>query len=141
MESQAANSAPRDGEQLWQARCRYYRGSAKVALGQLRHSESCDYTLDEKNVRRLVDVFNTEGAQRLEPDHAVPALVSDHVLEASLQQMGITPTDASSTRQDAHPSTRRRCIIERSSRTPQIEGRGTVPDRGAGAVVGCRPVR
>jgi hypothetical protein len=89
MASDSANEAVRTGHAFWQERCRYYRGSARINIHHLVPRDDRNYTFSDKNVNRLLEIFRLEGAQRLEPEHAVPALVSEALLEEGLRRAGV----------------------------------------------------
>ncbi|TKA80621.1 hypothetical protein B0A49_04907 [Cryomyces minteri] len=74
----------------------HYRGRAKVKLLHLafegEHVPGSRW-VDEKNVQRLVQVFETEGCYRLEPEHFVPALVRQADLDHALAASGLTQAE------------------------------------------------
>ena len=87
-----------DQEQLLRDRCVHYRGTAKLGLQHLTHRDNTDFTLSEKNISRLVRVFETEGAQRLEPENFVPILFPQTRLQEVLRSNGVSQQDLLSDR-------------------------------------------
>jgi hypothetical protein len=68
--------------EIFREKARAFCGSVKIPLDKLRHEELPDNPrqLDDKNVARLLDVFQKRGCQPREPDNHVPALISRSAL-------------------------------------------------------------
>ena len=70
-----------------------FQGSAKIHLKHFDFFEDSEIPaalkLDDKNVGRLMQIFKLEGCKRLEPEHHIPALIEETVLEQSLVQSGL----------------------------------------------------
>ena len=69
----------------------HYRGRAKVNIHKLTFDDPHlpgGRTLDHQNVVRLVQVFESEGCLRLEPEHSIPVLIEDDTLSRYLQSSG-----------------------------------------------------
>lgn len=81
-------SSPNDEQSLFRRKRAHFKGSAKVPLSLLRSDASSTFTLDEKNVLRLVQIFKLEECHRLDPTHHVPATISHQSLEEALQNAG-----------------------------------------------------
>ena len=74
---------------------RSFRGKAKVRITKLKFDDeriSCQ-PLRPDNVSRLVKIFSLEGCFRLDPEHHVPCLISEHILNTSLHNSGLNPED------------------------------------------------
>lgn len=71
---------------------RVFCGSAKVRISQLAHEDllTNPRQLDPKNVSRLRNVYILEGCHRLEPEHHVPALIDEAMLERALRDNNIS---------------------------------------------------
>lgn len=77
-------------------RQRYFCGYAKVKLHNLKcHPDNTIgfRQLDVENIKRLVRVFETEGCNRLEPEHHIAVKISDEMLMQSLSQTKISQED------------------------------------------------
>lgn len=76
-------------ERLLLVKSAWYRGKAKI---NLRHLVAEDRrtrgvrTVDPKIVKNLVNIFRLEGCFRLEPEHHVPVLISERLLEDVLRE-------------------------------------------------------
>jgi hypothetical protein len=71
----------------------HFRGSALIDLKHLVfESDQVPGTraLDHKNVARLVQIFELEGCHRLEPEHHVPAIISEKILSDALQRSQVS---------------------------------------------------
>ena len=70
-----------------------YRGCARIDLKFLSLAETHGEAshLDERNVARLVQVFELEGCLRSEIEHRAPVLISELDLQTSLQRSGFAP--------------------------------------------------
>lgn len=74
----------------------YHKGLAKVILDHLEFEDGNvqgGRYLDERNVRRLVEVFGIEGCKPFEPEHRISALVRNEYLQEALELSGISETD------------------------------------------------
>ena len=69
-----------------------FRGSAKIDLRHLNFDSDTSY-LDPKNITRLVQIFELEDCLRLELEHRIPAVISDDVLQHSLNTSGFNRND------------------------------------------------
>ena len=98
MEDDLNQSVGLDQEQLLRDRCIHYRGTARLGLQHLTHRDSGDFTLSEKNTSRLIRVFETEGAQRLEPENFVPILFPQTRLQEVLRSNGVSQQELLSDR-------------------------------------------
>jgi Protein of unknown function (DUF3723) len=66
-----------------------YRGTARVRFEVLEFDAEDSRELDERNVERLVGVFETAGCLlRLEPKHHIPAVISPQSLDLAIQHTG-----------------------------------------------------
>ncbi|KAH8691896.1 hypothetical protein BGW36DRAFT_362925 [Talaromyces proteolyticus] len=74
---------------------RYFRGCAKVKFPHLLCEDRIPGTraLEEKNVRRLVELFQIEGCQAVEPEHRIAAKIRDDDLTKVLSKNDITQED------------------------------------------------
>lgn len=86
------SGAPSEDDQLLQ-RQRHYYGRAKVGLANLvfeGENVPGGRIFEQKNVTRLLHIFETEGCCRLnEPEHYITVLVNPLVLEHSLQRSNL----------------------------------------------------
>lgn len=80
---------PIDERSLLERKRSHYKGSAKVPISLLQTHAESSFTIDSKNVTRLIRVFELEGCYRLEPSHHVPATISRQHFERSLKQKKI----------------------------------------------------
>jgi hypothetical protein len=78
-----------------QERMRYFRGCAEVKFPHLLCEDRIPGTrpLEEKNVRRLVEIFQIEGCQSMEPEHRMAAKISDDDLTNALSKSHISQED------------------------------------------------
>jgi Protein of unknown function (DUF3723) len=76
-------------------RLRYssFLGTAKVYLQHLQIDTSNTFTLDEKNVKRILGIFEIQGCLRLDVENYVPVLISRGALEASFTESDVEPQD------------------------------------------------
>ena len=76
-------------KRIEQQRCSKFQGTARVDLSNLQFDnwkpEQAQF-LRPKNVRRLKEIFKTEGCSRLPPEHHVAAIISQQELDNSLQR-------------------------------------------------------
>jgi hypothetical protein len=74
---------------------RYFRGCAKVKFPHLLCEDRIPGTrpLEDKNVRRLVEIFQIEGCQATEPENRIAAKISDDDLTNVLSKSNITQED------------------------------------------------
>lgn len=78
-------------KRLAEERTSKYRGTASIRLETLHFPSKDVRELDEKNVDRLIELFQKEGGcRRLEPQNHIPALVNPQQLEAALQASGVS---------------------------------------------------
>ena len=72
----------------------FRKGCARIHINQLDFIDSeTAPPLDEKNIARLVKVFDLEGCQREDPANFVPALISSEVLRRALALSSVTETN------------------------------------------------
>ncbi|KAF1349754.1 hypothetical protein BDV97DRAFT_376998 [Delphinella strobiligena] len=75
----------------------HHRGRAKIAIRHYTFESSTEVlgarTLDEKNVIRLSDIYQLEGCHRLEPEHSVPAIISEATLMEALNRSGVNQSE------------------------------------------------
>jgi len=86
-----------------------FRGTARVKLSSLqadRSSASREQFLRPKNVKRLRDIFITEGCRRLAPENHIPALISREELEASIRRSGTSQSALFCSTDEAPPELR-----------------------------------
>ena len=89
----AIDVMPTEYDRLSDLRHKYYRGIARINLALLtfegtyakEHRGLCD-----KNVRRLVKIFDLEGCRRLDEDNFISALIEPETLQRSLTKAGIS---------------------------------------------------
>lgn len=66
----------------------HFRGSARIHLQHFLFEGQFDTSspvfLDQKNVTRLEKLFDIEGCLRLDPEHRIPVIISDVLLEERL---------------------------------------------------------
>lgn len=64
-----------------------FRGSIKYPLHRLDHEQASKKSrqLNQKNVKRLIKVFELEGCRRLDSENHVPALISNRALSILLE--------------------------------------------------------
>lgn len=73
-----------------------YRGRAKLRLGNIRFEAPHlpgSRCLDEKNVHRLINIFDAEGCHRLDVEHSIPVLLDANVLTHALQSSNLEQRD------------------------------------------------
>jgi hypothetical protein len=66
----------------------YFRGSAKIAIRSLEfgsQEREGVRLLEGKNVSRLLKIFETEGCDRLDPEHHIAALIGQDAFNRALQ--------------------------------------------------------
>jgi hypothetical protein len=71
----------------------YFRGDVKIPLSFLKFEDQKvegARTLDRENVLRLINIFETEGCYRLEPEHYISALISQETLDKGLRKSNLT---------------------------------------------------
>jgi hypothetical protein len=71
----------------------HFQGSASIKLKHLVfENDQVPGTrpLDRKNVARLIKIFELQECRRLEPNHYVPAVISEEILNTALQKAGIS---------------------------------------------------
>ena len=68
--------------QVFREKSRTFCGSVKVPINKLQYETipKNPRQFDDKNVARLLKVFEEEGCVRLEPEHYVPVLISRNAL-------------------------------------------------------------
>lgn len=74
-------------------RLRCYQGCAIVHLQNLKFETNPllgDGEIDERNVERLLTIFEIEGCGNLAPEHRVAALITRETLTKAISQSGIT---------------------------------------------------
>jgi hypothetical protein len=76
--------------QIFREKSRAFCGSVKIPLDKLRGEELPENPrqFDEKNVARLLDIFNKDGCQRREPDNHVPVLIARSALPEGPLRVG-----------------------------------------------------
>ena len=88
-------------------------GSARIDIRYLRGSGFRE--IDEKNVKRLVKVFASDGCPQLEPAYSVPIVVSSENITKILQRNAI---EVASLGRPTYP----RLIIDKSSSLTCLHG-------------------
>lgn len=74
----------------------YYRGSAKVPLVSLEFdgpNVEINRYVSDKHAQDLADVFEHEGCDRIRPEHRVPALISESLIDTLLGRSNISRAD------------------------------------------------
>ncbi|KAJ5730170.1 uncharacterized protein N7483_004678 [Penicillium malachiteum] len=89
-----------DEQQLAAERHRKFWGTAKIAIRQIIPHPSISQRLDQRNVKRLCEIFEKEGCRRLAAYNHLTAVVSKHHLDDALRaaQAGLADTT-----DDPHP--------------------------------------
>ncbi|GBF63945.1 hypothetical protein TMEN_6613 [Trichophyton mentagrophytes] len=85
-------TSPAADREYFRHKATFYRGTVKVDLRHLKFEDPKRdgvRTISQKNVERLIEVFRLEGCMRLEPEHHVPALIPQEILEDSLRNSGL----------------------------------------------------
>lgn len=79
-------------DELLKEKSRTFCGSAKVWLRQLRAEDVhvSPRQLDPKNVTRLLRIYQLEGCLRLEPEHHIPVIIEEAILESSLRRANVS---------------------------------------------------
>lgn len=80
-------------------RRRYYRGAAKVGINFLKFEDGTvpgGRFLDQRNVHRLVQIYESEGYRPLEPENRVPALISQEQLDIAMDISNVSQADLQS---------------------------------------------
>lgn len=77
--------------QIFREKSRAFCGSVKIPLDKLRGEElpHNPRQFDEKNVTRLLDIFNKDDCQRREPDNHVPVLIPRSALPEGPLRVGV----------------------------------------------------
>ena len=73
-------------ETLLHERQSRYCGTARIPLNRLQLENGLEFTVDEGNIRRLVELFKREKIKRLKPDNYVTALVPRQDLDRCLHE-------------------------------------------------------
>ena len=71
----------------------HFRGSALINLKHLTfENDQVPGTrpLDQRNVARLIQIFELEGCRRLEPEHHVPAVISEKTFRDALKRSKVS---------------------------------------------------
>jgi len=87
---------PESEDRLLNLKQLHFRGRAKVAISQIAFeptTETGARTLDEKNVVRIINVFELEGCHRLYPEHAVPGIITESALGDALSRSKLSQSD------------------------------------------------
>ncbi|CAG8981747.1 hypothetical protein HYALB_00013360 [Hymenoscyphus albidus] len=69
-----------------------FKGTARIAIKHLTFPYP-SRQIDRKIIEQLLRDFKGEGCRPEEPDHRIPAIVDDSVLEAALQVQGFEGGD------------------------------------------------
>jgi hypothetical protein len=88
------NALGRQTNELARKRLQFYRGCAIVDFNHLFFEEPHEYVgvrqYDQKNVDRLIHIFEIEGCCNLEPEHRIAAVVDSSTFTNALSMTGAT---------------------------------------------------
>jgi hypothetical protein len=77
-------------ERLLNERHSRYCGTARIPLNRLQLDAGLNFNIDERNIERIVDIFQREQVKRLKPDNFAIALVKRDDLERCLRESNLS---------------------------------------------------